>query len=505
MNENILYTIFKRSPTKCLLTLLVCVFVLKAAEDKSSTPPPFSATALQWLLEREEYDRFDWYIERYLGHHPDTAILHMLNGYRYFNEAVTKSSQRIKETISRTGGIPRKYPHFLTSLKPKDWVNRVQQVYNKTMLDTAFAMMRHARFLEPDRKDVYMGMCRMAAKTGRTDILAREVKSFVRKYGYTPELKKLIFDYADQGWYETGDSIVIHLLRDIIKVFPEDTKPYLLLRKFFFLSGNVDSAFYYTMHVLKLDSLNLSLLQKAITLATLKCDFSTACRLALKRYAISKELIDIEQATICAYAVNRLEGKILYEKVTKDSTFAKSLSLTRWLFNDSLSPGKNNNHTHFFTGDLFHLNFPLFYINYRNNQDQLTYYHHKAGAYYTCELYDSAAFYNLMLLRSAKEKSPVSYSAFFNLAAEYYASGRYLLAFQRFLWIYDNLKGHRDLAVRYALAVSYETIGEYWHAKKQYSHIIKHANKLDEHIKHLYELALHRLNNIRNRRRKGLK
>lgn len=503
MNKNTHDTICKNLPIKCLLPLFVFVALLKAAEKKTNPPPPFSATALQWLLEREEYDRFDWYIERYLRHHPDTAILYMLNGYRYFNEAVRKSSQRIKETISRTGGIPRKYPHFLTSLKPKDWVNRIQQVFDKVMLDTAFTLMRHARSLEPKRKDISMGICQMAAKTGRTDILAHEVPAFVNKYGYTPELKKLIFDYIDQGWYDTGDSIAIHLLQEINQDTPDDTNPYVQLRNLFFLSGNLDSAFVYTLRALSYDSLNLSLFQKAISLATIKCDFSTASKLALKRYALSKELIDIEQATICAYAVNRMEGKILYSKVKEDPNFANSLSLTRWLFNDSLSPGNKNNRTHFFTGDLFHLNFPLFYINYRNDRNQLTYYHHKAGAYYTCELYDSAAFYNLMLLRSAKAESPVSNAAFYNLAAEYYAAGKYLLSYQRFLWIYEKLKGHRDLTVRYALAVCYETIGEYWNARKQYSYIIKHADRLDKNNKHLHELALYRFNNIKKRRRRG--
>ena len=58
--------------------------VYSSQEDK----PPFSTSALQYLLDRKEYDRFDWYIERYLNHHPDTAILHLMKGKRYYNEAM---------------------------------------------------------------------------------------------------------------------------------------------------------------------------------------------------------------------------------------------------------------------------------------------------------------------------------------------------------------------------------------------------------------------------------
>ncbi len=482
---------------KASFFIIAFVIIINASEKKQNAPP-FSVKALQWLLERKEYDRFDWFIGCYIKHHPDTAILYLLKGYRYFEEAINTPLKSAEQTISRTGGIPRKYPDYLV-IQNKSLVTGIKSIYNKKILDMAFTAMNQARTIKPEREDIYMGICQMAAQSGRLDIFLKEIKIILNRFGYTPKLKKLIFDYINEYGDKSMDSISVLMLSDVIKQFPGEIKSYLLLSKYFYLSGNLDSAYSYSIQALKHNSKDLSLYKNAIMLASLKCDFNTAKKLSLKRYELSKELIDLEQATIFAYAANRFKGIILYNKVLKTKDYSDSLSITKQLFNRSFPKEKDGMYTYLFSGNLFYLNFPLFYIYYRSNDDQITYYHHKAGAYYSFGLYDSAAYYNLKLVKMLREDKSIGYSAVYNLAAEYYASGRYLLSYQLFLWIYQYFSGWYDTAVRYALAMNYEHFGDFYNARKQYIYIIK-CNKSSEKEKKLKELALYRLKNIKKKK-----
>lgn len=479
-----------------LFILLACFSIVYTSQGDK---PPFSTSALRYLLDRKEYDRFDWYIDCYLNHHPDTAILHLMKGQRYYNEAMDTRSQDVKYIINRTGGIPRKYDKNLIESKLFS-INRLHTVYNDSLLDKAFASIQYARSIEPDQEDISMRICRMAAETGRSDVLAKEVTLYTSEFGYTKETEKIIFDYVDQKWGMAADSSMILLLRNLTAYHPDESKSYMLLSNYYFLSGNVDSALAYTHHALNCDKKNLYFHQKAITLAAIKCDFAEATELALKRYEISKELIDLEQAAICAYAYDRFKGMFLYTKVLKSENAKDSATISRWLFDEFIPSHDSLNHKNLFNGNLFHLNFPLLYITYRKDLDQIGYFHNKAGALFISGLYDSAAYYNLKLITSMKKNHPLGYKALYNLAAEYFATGRYLISFQLFLWIYKYLGGWRDFSVLYALGVNYEQFGDFYHAKQQYTEIVNNSGKLKDEDKNLKELAHRRLNAIRNKR-----
>lgn len=481
---------------KLLLIILICFF---PANPSQESKPPFSVNALQYLLDRKEYDRFDWYIERYLNHYPDTAILHLLKGHRYYDEATHTSSKELKCIINRTGGIPRKYSEHLTQLKPFS-INKLLLFYNKEILDMAFASMRHARAIEPDRKDIFMKICRMAAETGRSDILAREATIYISQFGYTKEIEKLILDYLDQKWGMAADSNMVFLVRNLTTHYSNESELYMLIGNYYFLSGDIDSAYYYTLQALDKDDQNLYNYQKALILASIKCDFPEATQLALRRYELSKKLIDLEQAAICAYAYDRFKGMFLYTKVLKSESASDSATISKWLFDEFIPSHDSLNYTNFFNGDLFHLNFPLFYITYRKDLNQADYYNNKAGAYFISGLYDSAAYYNLKLMTTMNKKHPLAHSALYNLAAEFYATGKYIISFQLFLWMYKYLGGWRDFTVRYALAVNYEQFGDFYHAKEQYTHIMNHTGKLKKEDENLREMARLRLNNIRGKK-----
>ena len=477
------------------LILLAC---FTAAYSSQEDKPPFSTSALQYLLDSKEYGRFDWFIGCYLNHHPDTAILHLMKGQRYYNEAMDSRSQDVKYIINRTGGIPRKYNKNLLESKLLG-VNRLQTVYDDSLLDMAFASMEYARSIESG-KDISMQICRMSSETGRSDVLAREVTLFTSQYGYTKEIEKLVFDYVDHKWGMAADSSMIDLLRNLTAYHPDESKSYMLLSNYYFLSGNVDSALVYTRHALNCDRKNLYFHQKAITLASIKCDFAEATELALQRYEISKELIDLEQASICAYAYDRFKGMFLYTQVLKSENAKDSSTISRWLFDEFIPSHDTLNHKNLFNGDLFHLNFPLLYITYRKDLDQIGYFHNKAGALFISGLYDSAAYYNLKLITSMKKNHPLGYKALYNLAAEYFATGRYMISFQLFLWIYKYLDGWRDFSVIYGLGINYEQFGDFYHAKQQYTEIVNNSGKLKEKDKNLEELARLRLNAIRGKK-----
>jgi tetratricopeptide (TPR) repeat protein len=468
---------------------------LNAKEDK----PLFSTSALQYLLDRKEYDRFDWYIGCFLAHYPDTAVLHLMKGHRYYLEAMETRSHDVTYIINRTGGIPRKYNKSLIESKLFG-ANQVQTVFNDSLLDKAFASMRYARSLEPGREDIAMGICRMASETGRSDILAKEVTLYTSAFGYTQEIEKTIFDYVDRNWVMAADSSMILLLRNLTAYHPDEAKSYLLLSNYYFLSGNVDSAFAHARNALNCDRTNLYFHQKAITLAAIKCDFKEATELALRKYEVSKELLDLEQAAICAYAYDRFRGMFLYTKILKSESTRDSATISRWLFDEFIPNNNRLQQKNLFSGNLFHLNFPLFYITYRQDLDQIDYYHNMAGALFISGLYDSAAYYNLKLITSMGKNHPLGYKALYNLAAEYFATGRYLISFQLFLWIYRYLGGWRDFSVIYALGVNYEQFGDFYHAKEQYTEIVNFRGKMSEENKNLRELAALRLNSLRGKR-----
>ncbi len=478
-------------PILLVISLLSITFSVEQTEKT-----PFSINALQYLIDRKEYDRFDWFMSCYLKRHPDTADLHRINAQRLFDEAKTIRSLKTTVLYNRTGGIPRKYPSFLSAVKPYT-TDAIAAQFNDSLLNEAFTALRYARTLSPGRKEIYWDLCTMAAQSGRSDILLQEVRRYAAPFGYSQKVKDLVYSYTQRIIKERADSNTIALLRNYISNNPADSKTHLLISDNFSFAGEVDSAFQYTLFALKHDSSNVALCRRAIKLATIRGDYAKASELARKCFQLSNNLSDLEQAAICSYAFDRFQGKIIYKEIKESPGYVDTLSISRWVFEDLLSLTNDSLGTHLFTGELFHLNFPLFYILYRQTSDQTSYFHNKAGAYYIHGLYDSAAYYNLKLIRTLKDNMAIGNKAIYNLAAEYYASGKYLLSFQLFLWIYHYFHGWQDLAVSYGLGVNYERLGDYLRAKKYYRSIIKKANVNNKESKTLKDLALYRIKYIK--------
>jgi hypothetical protein len=150
----------------------------------------------------------------------------------------------------------------------------------------------------------------------------------------------------------------------------------------------------------------------------------------------------------------------------------------------------------FFHDELFCLNFPLVAVAYRLSADTAAFLLHKAGLFYAAALYDSAAYYNLRLLRWGRRRHGLEYSTAFNLAAEYYAAGEYILSYVRFMDLYRYAGGHKDVGVRYALAVNCEQYGDVALAASHYRYVLAQDRKRYERYFPLRTLAAQGLSRI---------
>jgi hypothetical protein len=150
-----------------------------------------------------------------------------------------------------------------------------------------------------------------------------------------------------------------------------------------------------------------------------------------------------------------------------------------------------------FDGNWFCLNFAMVAAARRIHRDDSQYYLHKAGLFYVCAMYDSAAFYNLQLLRWGQRKDDLDYSTAFNLAAEYFASGEHLMSYLRFLDLYKYASGSRDAGVRYGLAMNCEAYGDRGQAVWHFQEVVARGKTKYEKYYPLRSLARQHLADLR--------
>lgn len=479
--------------------LLISFIVLTGSSAKTVEKRPFSVNALQYLLKRKEYDRFDFYITSYLRQHPDTAVLYLLKGYRYFEEARCLKSQRYYRNTSRTGGIPRKYPECLLTPQSRESA-RLKVFYNTDLIQKAFAEMRRARSIEPDRLDIYTGICHMAIEADLPDILAYEIQTLFRRFGKNDDLVKLVLEYSRKQDVTADNSGMIQLLHTVCTWYPENGEILAELGKYYYHAGKFDSAYCYIMDALERDPDNTEVIGHIIRLASIRGNFSVACSLSLQSYTISQDLLYLEQAAIFALTFDSIYAAELRAQIESLPDYVDSTSITKDLFEEYYHNTSKKVERKFFVGDLFHLNFPLFYTHYKRDNNKIAYYEYKAGAFYAYGIYDSAAYYNLNLLRVIKAEDKRGIPVLFNLAAEYYAEGKYRLSYFRFLDLYRFYNGSRDAAVRYGLGLNFEKFGDLANAQQHYLYVVKHPNEFYNNYYYLQDLAAYRLGRIRGNR-----
>jgi hypothetical protein len=477
------------------LLLLVLITVFTASAKKPVEKQPFSVNALKYLLERKEYNRFDFYISSYLRQHPDTAILYILKGYRYFEEARCYPSQEILEYKHPTGGIPRKYPDcFITPLSLRS--AQVNVVYKNPMVEKAFEAMRKARFYEPDREDIYLSLCMMAVETNQPDVLAYEIKRYVQRFGKNNELIFLVADYSRKQDAFSENKDMVHLLNEMYAWYPNSGDIIAELAKYYYHAGIADSAYFFVLRALEYDEKNPKIYDHAIRLASSRGNFAKACSLSQYCYSLSENILYLEQAALYALAFDSTLAMELRNRIVTASDYIDSLSITRDIFNECLSEECPEISRKFFTGELFHCNFPLFEIRFKRDRDKVSYYQYKASAFYAYAMYDSAAHYNLNLLRSISYEDKKVAPTLFNLAAEYYALGKYSLSYHRFLDLCRFYNGWVDAAVRYALGLNCEQFGDLTNAIQHYRYAATHPDKqYNEHYQ-LQQLAGNRLREL---------
>ncbi len=486
---------FNRISTMKKLIVIITLIIFSASAKNTNEKHPFSVNALKYLLERKEYDRFDFYISSYLRQHPDTAVLHLLQGYRYFEEARCYPSREVYRREHPTGGIPRKYPkHFVTPLSHRS--AKVKVAYDKDLVDKAFAAMRKARFYEPEREDIYLGLCHMAVESNQPEVVAYEIKRYIQKFGKSEELATLVSDYSRKQDVSADNNEMVTLLNAMQTWYPDNSDITAELGKYYYDAGILDSAYYFIMRALDCDKDNPRVYEHAIRLASSKGNFAKACSLSLHCYSLSDNILYLEQAALYALTFDSTRAVGLYNKIVTLPGYVDSLSIIRDIFRDYLSDPKAEIVKKFFAGELFHCNFPLFEIRYKRDRDKVSYYQYKASAFYAYAMYDSAAYYNLNLLRSISYKDKQVAAALFNLAAEYYALGKYSLSYHRFLDLCRFYKGGRDVAVRYALGLNCEQFGDLTNARRHYRYVIRHPNKQYNTTYQLQDLASTRLKEI---------
>lgn len=467
-------------------------------KNSLSNKRPFSVNALQWLLERKEYVRFDWYIGCYLKQHPDTAILHLLKGLRFYNEALHSRSSIRKRINDKTGGIPRNYPApIMECFSPRDVFHT--HLYNKELLEKAFSSMNTAKLLAPERLDVYFGICHIAAQTNQYAILFQEITLLLNKFGCSPNLLNLILNYISMYGETLESHSIIRLLHVLLQVKPDNPQLEINLSKYYYLSGDLDSAYYFSLKAFKHRPIDREILQNAITLAAIKGDFRQASQIAMKSYEIFTNITDFEQAIIYTLTYDSTLALQLQKRAEKKVSFIDSLSLSQWLFKKFSENNELNPTRKYFSGNLFHLNLPLNTIQYKRDNNKKTYYSNKAGIFYVYAQYDSAAHYNLILLRNIKNNTHLGYSTLYNLAAEYYAAGEFRLSYFRFLDLYKYHNGNKDCAVRYALGVNYEEFGDLASAQEQYVYVMQRSNTYYSKNWNIQRDAQYRFNRIRRK------
>ncbi|MBD3343933.1 MAG: hypothetical protein GF401_02585 [Chitinivibrionales bacterium] len=467
-----------------VLILLVTVGVPQSKQEKR----PFSVPALQGLLDRKEYDRFDYFIGNYLQQHPDTAVLFLLKSERFFSEALERPSRKVvtEVTVDPTGGIPRKYASYIEPARTL--INkRYVRYYDDSLLQKAFIAVDKALSLIPDSNEIHEKKCRMAARAKRPDILAGCVAEYINRFGCDAGITELVYDFLGSSETESFDTSQVILLQKVMNpcpAAPEVEKENLQgeIAAWYLSRGKIDSAYSIICAAVNTDSSDTSLLSAAYKIACVKSDFGRAGEFALKRHAQTGRLFDLELAALATMACDTIQARQMFDRIKKSEEFNKNTSLCSHYY----SSEKKSVTPRFFSGEFIYLNFPVLEFHYKKSGDIINHHFNKAGLFYALSLYDSAGYYNLNLMRRIKTGHALSFNTLYNLAAEHYASGRYRLSHQRFLELYRYYHEKRDASVHYALAVTSEAIGDSGNARYHYKYVIRHArhdNKEDRLVR----------------------
>lgn len=479
--------------------LLLLGLTVAAGSQETAEKRPFSPEALEWLIGRGEYDRFDYFVSCYQRLHPDTAVLWELRGRRYFDEAMREpAGPAVSSARPRggpTGGIPRKYPDYLRhpQLRFAPGVSRGDSSVHPLM-HKAFSALRTARRFGADSVAVAAEICRMALAAHHIDYFIDEALAMARGDTVPDTLFHLTRRFLRRA-RTPGERIRLReLVADLHRSHPDDLRVERLL-------DGADS-------IATNDTADLEALRTAVNVAMIEGDFARAAHLARARHRHSHELLDLEIAAICALAHDSVQAAALREKIVSSPDYADSLSVSRFLFDEHSGgsiPGDSGSTLRVFSGELFCLNFPLFRIRYRRHRDRVALYLHKAAAFYVCGRYDSAAFYNLNLLRKLSPDSDLGPRALFNLAGEYYAQGKYDLSYVRFMNLYRHFDGWKDPGVRYALGLVHEQLGDRVMARHHLSYAAENPEPYYERYYALSRRAAKRLRGLgRDRRESAL-
>lgn len=442
-------------PATAASLFLFSVIAIGPVHARAARTPPFSVNALEYLLERSDYEKFDWYIQRYIDHYPDTAVLHLLQGYRYFQQAAGSALRSARAPEDRTGGIPRRYPECLLVQAPQRLLYTVEY-YDEALLRRAFSAMHRALQCEPDRRDIWVGMCHMAAQAGRPAMLMEKVTFGCGRFACDSQIVNIATSLSRRYHTAPGDSSMIPVLRHLLTRAPAGMVHAELARHFLALD-RTDSAAAHLRRALAADSANTDAMATAVALAAFRGEFREAARVSELRYEVTRRLADLEQAVIFASAMDTARARSLTGRALDAGLEPDSSLLVQ--FKAHLQMHLSQTPT-FFEGEHLPLNYPLVEVALQYSHDTLTYYQHKAGLCYASAHYDSAAWYNLRLLRAQVRKEGLDYATVFNLAAEYYASGEYLMSYVRFMDLYKHGGGRRDVGVRYGLAVNCDSYGD---------------------------------------------
>lgn len=483
-----------RATPALLITIVMLLLAGSGHATRTESKPPFSVDALQWLLGRGEYDRFDWYIERYINHYPDTAVLHLIRGYRYFHEASDKVVRSVRTPHDRTGGIPRRYPECLIEQTPARSMYIVES-YSDELLRHAMASMHRALTVDPGRRDIWTAMCHMVAQAGRPDLLQDKIEWARGRFECDSQVVNMALELSSRYYTTEGDSAMIGLLRSLTE-HCGDAALRSAAAKHFLDAGRFDSASVYLRKALAIDDGDPAALGIAVSLASLRGEFAYAMKLCERRYQTTREPADLEMAAIFSIAAGEQSHHALTQQVAEAGIDSDSSLLRRFR---GLLEKHARRDPEFFGGGRFALNFPLVALAFQNTRDTGAYYQHKAGLFYAQAVYDSAAYYNLRLLRWRNEREGMDYSTAFNLAAEYYASGELLMSYVRFMDLYRYADGKADVGVRYGLAVNCESYGDLKSAALHYRYVSEHNRTRYEKFFPLRQMASQRLEQLRGR------
>ena len=471
-----------------LLVLVGVWTVASPPPSREDQRPGFSAGALQYLLDKEEYGRFDWYVERYRSRHPDSTILDILSARRFFAEASLQPHRHTFFVEDPTGGIPRRYPApFPAPVQRGFLCNRHH--YDSELMNRAFASLRSVTAREPQRGDLMLELCIMGAQANIPQLFAWDLEQYLERFGCDTAVVGVAVRYLHSVAGCGGERDRVAILEPLVGVCGKETLRGELARLYLAL-GEVDSA-WNVVRAVRTDSIpDPALLRVALGIAALRRDYPGALALSLRSWELGGDPAALEQAAAFASLFDSTQALRLWERVHSDPSFCDTLSLARRFFPaDSGSVGIENG---LFTDSLWYLNYPLVDRDFILRQDTVAYYHYQAASYYLAARYDSAAWYNLRLLRILRESEGLGVDALFNLAAEHFASGNHLMSYLRFLDLYRFFGGEHDPQVRYGLGVNYEQFGDYGRARPHYQFVVTAPTASGA----LREQALWRLQNL---------